>query len=91
VPDCFVCEFSDEFWILAGLILTRLSLQTDDVGFFCSPVSNEYLLAAEHFGLGRAELLKLCSRSVDAIFGGGQEKERLRCMLRGFSRASQAC
>lgn len=25
MPDCFVCEFSDESWILAGLILTRLS------------------------------------------------------------------
>ncbi|KAJ6120742.1 hypothetical protein N7523_005022 [Penicillium sp. IBT 18751x] len=62
-----------------------IALCTDDVGFFCSPVSNEYFLAAEHFELGRAELLKLCSGSVEVIFGGEQEKARLRGMLRDFS------
>lgn len=71
-------------WELVWADADSLFLQTDDVGFFCSPVSNEYLLAAEHFGLGRAELLKLCSGSVDAIFGGEQEKERLRGILHGF-------
>lgn len=54
------------------------------MGFFCSPVSNEYLLAAENFGLDRADLLKLCHKSVDAIFGGEQEKKRMRNMLRDF-------
>ncbi|KAF7168978.1 hypothetical protein CNMCM6106_003983 [Aspergillus hiratsukae] len=59
-------------------------LCTDDVGFFCSPVSNEYLLAAEHFQLGRAELLALCRESVDVIFGGQAEKERMRGLLLDF-------
>ncbi|KAG2009158.1 hypothetical protein GB937_007934 [Aspergillus fischeri] len=59
-------------------------LCTDDMGFFCSPVSNEYLLAAEHFDLGRAELLALCRESVDVIFGGQAEKERMRGLLLDF-------
>lgn len=75
-------------WCCSRMILTCSFLQTDDVGFFCSPVSNEYLLASEHFGLGRAELLKLCSSSVDAIFGGEREKERMCSILREFTGAS---
>ncbi|RHZ59586.1 putative adenosine deaminase [Aspergillus thermomutatus] len=59
-------------------------LCTDDVGFFCSPVSNEYLLAAEHFHLDRADLLALCRESVDVIFGGQAEKERMRGLLLDF-------
>ncbi|CEO59433.1 hypothetical protein PMG11_04108 [Penicillium brasilianum] len=55
-----------------------IALCTDDVGFFCSPVSNEYLLAAEYFGVNRAEMLGMCEKSVDMIFGGEQEKKRLR-------------
>ncbi|KAJ5167040.1 uncharacterized protein N7482_005821 [Penicillium canariense] len=61
-----------------------IALCTDDVGFFCSSVSNEYLLAAEHFGVGRAEMLRMCAKSVDMIFGGEQEKKRLREILRRF-------
>ncbi|KAJ6116858.1 hypothetical protein N7512_006583 [Penicillium capsulatum] len=62
-----------------------IALCTDDVGLFCSPVSNEYLLASEHFGLGRADLLHLCRKSVDAIFGGELEKQRLRERLDAFA------
>lgn len=67
------------------MILTQK--QTDDVGFFCSPVSNEYLLAAQHFGLDRVDLIRIATRSVDSIFGGEKEKERLRKMLVNFARA----
>ncbi|CAK45597.1 uncharacterized protein An08g06270 [Aspergillus niger] len=59
-------------------------LCTDDVGFFCSPVSNEYLLAAEHFQLTRADVLGICRKSYDAIFGGEKEKDRLRRLLSDF-------
>lgn len=52
--------------------------QTDDVGVFCSPLSNEYALAAEHFNLSRAEIRKLCTGVVDSIFTGDDEKDRLR-------------
>ncbi|KAJ5658574.1 uncharacterized protein N7484_002223 [Penicillium longicatenatum] len=62
-----------------------IALCTDDVGFFCSPVSNEYLLAAQHFGLDRAELVTMCRKSVDMIFGGEQEKQRLRAILDEFA------
>lgn len=52
--------------------------QTDDVGVFCSPLSNEYELAAQHFDLGRAEIRKLCVGAVESIFTGEDEKNRLR-------------
>ncbi|KAJ6109301.1 hypothetical protein N7486_001535 [Penicillium sp. IBT 16267x] len=62
-----------------------IALCTDDVGFFCSPISNEYLLAAQHFDLDRACLVKMCRKSVDTIFGGEQEKQRLRGILDEFA------
>ena len=55
------------------------------MGFFCSPVSNEYLLAAQHFGIDRLGLVKICQKSVDAIFGGDGEKERLRRLISEFA------
>ncbi|KAL3491781.1 hypothetical protein BJX62DRAFT_251064 [Aspergillus germanicus] len=61
-----------------------IALCTDDVGFFCSVVSNEYLLAAEHFQLSRADILSISHRAIDAIFGGDDEKQRLRMLLDGF-------
>jgi adenosine deaminase len=54
------------------------------VGFFCSHVSNEYLLAAEHFRLSRGDILDLCEQAVDSIFGGPEEKYRLRRLLLNF-------
>ncbi|KAL4915926.1 hypothetical protein BDW62DRAFT_212359 [Aspergillus aurantiobrunneus] len=59
-------------------------LCTDDVGFFCSPVSNEYLLAAEHFQLSRTDILSISRRAIDTIFGGEAEKERLKKLLEEF-------
>ena len=59
----------------------RVSLGTDDVGVFGSPLSEEYSHAAEHFGLSEAEVRKLAWDGIDAIFGGDAEKERLRAML----------
>ena len=44
-------------------------------------LSNEYLLVAEHFGLNRNDLWRLCKRSIDMIFGGDKEKSRLRMIL----------
>ncbi|PYI21577.1 putative adenosine deaminase [Aspergillus violaceofuscus CBS 115571] len=60
-------------------------LCTDDVGFFCSPVSNEYRLAAEHFHLHRADVLRLCRQSYGAIFGSTEEKQRLHRLLDDFA------
>ncbi|KAJ4304239.1 hypothetical protein N0V88_001852 [Collariella sp. IMI 366227] len=60
---------------------TKLILSTDDVGVFGSPLSNEYALVAQHFGLSRAEICALVRRGVDVIFGGEEEKERLRRIL----------
>ncbi|KAF5860537.1 hypothetical protein ETB97_001380 [Aspergillus alliaceus] len=57
---------------------------TDDVGFFCSPVSNEYLIAAEHFDLTRADVVDICREGVRVIFGGEEEKKRLYRLLDEF-------
>ncbi|KAL3479753.1 hypothetical protein BJX99DRAFT_221712 [Aspergillus californicus] len=59
-------------------------LCTDDMGFFCSPVSNEYLLAAEHFQLNRVDVLNIARKATNAIFGGEEEKKRLRVLLDEF-------
>lgn len=53
-------------------------LQTDDVGVFCSPLSDEYYLAALHFGLSRSDVRRLCEGAVEVVFGDETEKQRLR-------------
>ncbi|KAF1355865.1 Metallo-dependent hydrolase [Lizonia empirigonia] len=57
-----------------------VALSTDDVGVFCSPLSAEYFLAAQHFHLTRADVKALCIRAVDAIFAGEEEKLRLKSL-----------
>ncbi|KAM0306418.1 hypothetical protein ACHAPM_000988 [Fusarium culmorum] len=59
----------------------KISLSTDDVGVFGSPLSNEYRLVAQHFGLDRQAICDLASQPIDGIFGGDQEKERLRRLM----------
>ncbi|KAL2046441.1 hypothetical protein N7G274_001888 [Stereocaulon virgatum] len=61
-----------------------IALCTDDVGIFGSPLSNEYHLVAKHFGLSQNELVELSSRAIGCIFGGEDEKERLRSLLDKF-------
>ncbi|KAI9158991.1 subtilisin-like serine protease [Paramyrothecium foliicola] len=61
-----------------------ISLCTDDVGVFRSPVSNEYLLAAEHFNLSREELVQISRRAIDSIFSTDVEKDRMRKLVSEF-------
>ncbi|KAG5928545.1 hypothetical protein E4U42_000462 [Claviceps africana] len=56
----------------------KISLGTDDVGVFGSPLSNEYQLVAQHFDLNRAQICELARQGIDGIFGGDEEKQRLR-------------
>lgn len=56
-------------------------LCTDDVGVFGSELSNEYRLVEEHFKLGREEMLKLARSGIEVIFGGEDEKSRLRKIM----------
>ncbi|KAE8554388.1 hypothetical protein EYB25_002927 [Talaromyces marneffei] len=72
-----------EWWMKSEC---AVSLCTDDVGFFCSPVSQEYFLASKHFGLGHEDLVALCERGVGSIFSGEEEKTRLRRLLVNFSK-----
>lgn len=55
--------------------------QTDDVGVFDSKLSNEYLLVAQAFNLSRDDLINLCERAVDAIFGDEHQKRRLYALI----------
>jgi adenosine deaminase len=50
------------------------------VGVFCSPLSQEWYLAAKHFSLNRADVKALCERAVESVFTGEDEKARLRSM-----------
>lgn len=52
--------------------------QTDDVGVFGSPLSNEYRLVAEHFGLSEPQIRALARKGIEVIFAGPEEKQRLR-------------
>lgn len=54
------------------------------MGIFASPLSNEYLLAAEHFKLGRDDLIEICNVAIETIFGGEQEKKKIRDSLSVF-------
>ncbi|KJZ76248.1 hypothetical protein HIM_04330 [Hirsutella minnesotensis 3608] len=56
----------------------RISLATDDVGVFGSSLSNEYRLVAQHFDLDRSRICDLARQAIDSIFGGEEEKVRLR-------------
>ncbi len=51
------------------------------MGVFGSTLSNEYLLLANAFNLSRGGLLELCSRAIESVFGGEEEKGRLRRMV----------
>ena len=51
------------------------------MGVFGSPLSNEYSLAAEHFGLVKEEIYELARSPIDSIFGGEEQKERLRRIM----------
>lgn len=57
-------------------------VQTDDVGVFGSRLSNEYLLVAQAFNLNRDDLIDLCERAVEAIFGDEHQKQRLRSLVK---------
>ncbi|KAF6812626.1 adenosine deaminase [Colletotrichum sojae] len=77
-----------EWWGVEGSLI---SLGTDDVGIFGSPLSNEYRLVAEHFNLSRDDICALTRRGIDSIFGGEAEKERLRrVMWRPSTAAAEA-
>lgn len=54
------------------------SKQTDDVGVFGSPVSNEWRLIQKHFRLSPGEILALARKGIDVIFGDEEDKRWLR-------------
>ncbi|KAF6236292.1 hypothetical protein HO173_005545 [Letharia columbiana] len=65
-------------WVKTGC---PVILCTDDVGVFDSTLSNEYLLIAQAFNLSRNDLIDLCDRAVEAIFGDKHQKQRLWALI----------
>ncbi|OAA57261.1 Adenosine/AMP deaminase [Cordyceps fumosorosea ARSEF 2679] len=59
----------------------KISLATDDVGVFGSPLSKEYELAAEHFHLDRQAVCSLAREAIDSTFGSDEDKEWLRSIM----------
>ncbi|TPX09483.1 uncharacterized protein E0L32_009371 [Thyridium curvatum] len=74
----FEAHHFGEWWKVDGCVPV---LCTDDVGVFGSPLSNEYRLVAQHFGLTKDDCCKLARKAIDVIFGGEEEKERLRKIM----------
>ena len=54
-----------------------VALSTDDVGIFGSPLSNEYLLVAEHFHLSKDEVVELSKQAAAVAFQGRERMEGL--------------
>ncbi|KAK6216433.1 hypothetical protein LQW54_003437 [Pestalotiopsis sp. IQ-011] len=75
IVGSFEAHHFGEWWKVDGVVVVPC---TDDVGVFGSPVSNEWRLIEEHFKLDKAELFELARKGIDVIFGGEEEKSRLR-------------
>ncbi|KAM3479353.1 hypothetical protein MY8738_005511 [Beauveria namnaoensis] len=58
-----------------------ISLATDDVGVFGSPLSKEYEIAARHFNLDREAICSLAREAIDSTFGSDEDKEWLRSVM----------
>ncbi|KAI8628566.1 Metallo-dependent hydrolase [Xylariaceae sp. FL1651] len=71
----FEAHHFGEWWRVEGPVVVPC---TDDVGIFGSPLSNEWALIQKHFCLSRKEILTLARKGIDVIFGGDEQKSRLR-------------
>ncbi|KAI0199978.1 Metallo-dependent hydrolase [Astrocystis sublimbata] len=75
IVGSFAAHHFGEWWRVDGPVVVPC---TDDVGVFGSPVSNEWALIQAHFHLKKDEILALARKGVDVIFGGEEQKARLR-------------
>ncbi|KAI1378493.1 Metallo-dependent hydrolase [Hypoxylon crocopeplum] len=78
IVGSFEAHHFGEWWRVDGPIVVPC---TDDVGVFGSPLSNEWRLIQEHFKLEREEILALARKGIEVIFGGNDEKERLKGIM----------
>ncbi|KAI1075319.1 Metallo-dependent hydrolase [Whalleya microplaca] len=78
IVGSFEAHHFGEWWRVDGPVVVPC---TDDVGVFGSPVSNEWKLIQEHFRLEQDEILELARKGVEVIFGGEDDKTRLRGIM----------
>ncbi|KAI0182520.1 hypothetical protein EV127DRAFT_56377 [Xylaria flabelliformis] len=75
IVGSFDAHHFGDWWHVDGPVVVPC---TDDVSVFGSPVSNEWALIQEHFHLLREDILGLARKGIDVIFGGEEQKARLR-------------
>ncbi|KAH8157119.1 hypothetical protein CIB48_g11127 [Xylaria polymorpha] len=75
IVGSFGAHHFGDWWRVEGPVVVPC---TDDVGVFGSPVSHEWALIQEHFHLEREDILGLARKGIDVIFGGEEQKARLR-------------
>lgn len=80
-PSTLLLSQIQQILFLHFILTPTPLLKTDDVGIFCSPLSNEYALVAQHFHLTPMQLCDLASSGINAIFAGEEEKTRLKTMM----------
>ncbi|KAF1814255.1 adenosine deaminase [Eremomyces bilateralis CBS 781.70] len=78
----------------AGQARAKVTLCTDDVGVFGSPLSNEFLIVSQHFGrktangqwhpLSRVDCWSICRTACGMMFGGDGERKRMESILEDF-------
>ncbi|KAI5917935.1 hypothetical protein F4810DRAFT_704532 [Camillea tinctor] len=78
IVGSFEAHHFGEWWSIDGPTVVPC---TDDVGVFGSPLSNEWEIIQSHFHLRREEILSLARKGVEVIFGGEEEKGRLRDIM----------
>ncbi|KAI0468258.1 Metallo-dependent hydrolase [Xylaria cf. heliscus] len=75
ITGSFDAHHFGDWWRVGGPVVVPC---TDDVGVFGSPVSNEWALIQEHFHLVKEDILGLARKGINVIFGGEEQKARLR-------------
>lgn len=65
-----------------------IALSTDDVGIFKSKLSEEYSIAAMHFGLDQDTLVELAWSATTGAFAG---RDRMRKLIRKFAETEGIC
>lgn len=74
-------SFADHPFVRLRDAGVKVTLNSDDPPFFRTTIGREYAIAADHFGLSRADLLDVSRTAIDAAFCDEATRVRLRARL----------